>query len=403
MSENVDTPRDAVGPRGSSAASADAGAANAGGTLLFCAFEPSGDAHAAPVVASLLARRPGLAVEAWGGRHLEGAGARLLGETAREGAMGVHALARIRFVRDIVRAASARLAAGDRPDAFVAVDSPAANFPVCRAAKRAGVPVVHLVAPQLWAWAPWRARKLRRRTDLVLCLLPFEPAWLERRGIPARFVGHPRVNRTIEIATPITDAGDPKVGLFPGSRPHEIDANLDWILAAWRAIRDRHAGASAIVAAVDEDAERTLRARIAGADLERLRFAVAASDEVAAWADLAVTVSGTMSLDLAVHGTPMVGLYRVSRLSRLAARLLLTTPYRLLPNVVAGRGIVPEFVPWAGPEGPIVEAALALAGDPERRARQRADLAAVRDAFAGHDPESEAAEAILEVIDHARD
>ena len=195
-------------------------------SILFTAFEPSGDAHAAPVIRELLRAAPNLTVYAWGGPRMREAGATIVEESAVDGTMGVGALGRIAAVRKQIKQID-RWAGQYRVLAHVAVDSPAANFPICKSMRRSGARVIHLVAPQIWAWAGWRIRKLRRVTDLVLCLLPFEEQWFRDRDVPARFIGHPVINRQVD-----EDAihermhglpqGAPRVALFPGSRSHEV-------------------------------------------------------------------------------------------------------------------------------------------------------------------------------------
>ena len=155
------------------------------GTVLFTAFEPSGDAHAAPVVKALRGLAPDLFVAAWGGPKLHEAGATVIERSADDGAMGLSALSRMGAVRRHA-AAIDRWRSQHRVTVHVPVDSPAANFPIARRFKRSGVRVCHLVAPQLWAWGAWRLNKLRRCTDCVLCLLPFEEKWFRDRQISAK-------------------------------------------------------------------------------------------------------------------------------------------------------------------------------------------------------------------------
>ena len=129
--------------------------------LLFTAFEPSGDAHAAPVIQELLRRVPGLKIYAWGGPLMAEAGAHIVQETGLDGAMGLNALAKVSAVRREIRRIR-DWSKAYRVLAHVAVDSPAANFPICKEMKAHGARIVHLVAPQLWAWGGWRVGKLRR-------------------------------------------------------------------------------------------------------------------------------------------------------------------------------------------------------------------------------------------------
>jgi lipid-A-disaccharide synthase len=294
----------------------------------------------------------------------------------------------------------------------VPVDSPAANFPICRRTRAAGARIVHLVAPQLWAWGPWRIGKLRRLTDGVLCLLPFEPAWFAARGVPARFIGHPRLQRPVDeaaVRARAADLGIPgaapgdgrrRLVLLPGSRRHEVERNREDLVRL-------AAGLQRAAAARGEDLAVTCSPTTEAVGRRMLEAAAAVGLDLGVWpgeldavvldADLALLVSGTVSLDVARLGTPMVGVFRVRRASAMIARVLLRTPDRLLPNLVAGERIVPEFVPWAGGLDPIQRAADALLADRDRAERQRAGLAAVLASSSGHDAEDEAAEAVLAV------
>jgi len=330
------------------------------GTVLVTAFEPSGDAHAAPVVAEIRRRAPQVQVVAWGGPKMEAAGATIVERSADDGAMGLSALSRVGAVR-AHQAAISRWASAHRVNVHVPVDSPAANFPVALRMKARGVRVCHLVAPQLWAWAPWRIGKLRRATDCVLCLLPFEEKWFRDRQVPARFIGHPVINRSIasDAATRASELppGAPKILILPGSRSSEVRANLPVLMRV-------HAD---------------LQARIA-------------------WSDMSLCVSGTVSMDLARQAKPMVAVYQVSPISWLGARLLLTTPHRLLPNILAGERIVPEFVPHMGGVAPISKAAEQLLTD-QKRMRASADgLRRVLAMYQGHDPAREAADSVLALL-----
>jgi lipid-A-disaccharide synthase len=371
--------------------------------VLMTAFEPSGDAHAAPVARALREMAPGLRVVAFGGPRMREAGAELLGQTTSKAAMGLSARSKIALVRRTREQLRAWLA-DNEAQAHVAVDSPAANFPICKTTRRAGLRIAHLVGPQLWAWGGWRLGKLRRLTDLVLCLLPFEEAWFAERGVPARFIGHPRLNRDIDAAAIEAKAntlpvGSPKLALLPGSRPQEVRANLDDLLDVFEAVQRVRGETRGLIAAADDETAELIREQAA----ERLNNAAltlsdAGIDAVVHWADFCLCVSGTVTLDVTRHETPMIGLYRVTRFAERVSRVLLRTPHRLLPNVIAGEEVVPEFVPFAGPVDPARNAALALIGDPEAMERQRTALRAIRRRYEGKRPDEEAAKAILELL-----
>jgi lipid-A-disaccharide synthase len=381
------------------------------GTILVTAFEPSGDAHAAPMIRAIRERSPETRILALGGPRMAEAGAEMLEMTVEDAAMGLDALGKIRWLKGILGRLEARLPQV-RPVVHVPVDSPAANFPICRRTRAAGARIVHLVAPQLWAWGPWRIGKLRRLTDGVLCLLPFEPAWFAARGVPARFIGHPRLQRPVDEAAvraraaalgiPGAAPGDGRrrLVLLPGSRRHEVERNREDLvqLAArlQRSAATRGQDLAVTCSPTTEAVGRRMREAAGAVGLD-LGVWPGELDAVVLDADLALLVSGTVSLDVARLGTPMVGVFRVRRASAMIARVLLRTPDRLLPNLVAGERIVPEFVPWAGGLAPIERAAESLLADPALADRQRRRLGDVRASSDGHDAEAEAAEAVLAV------
>jgi len=370
--------------------------------LLFTAFEPSGDEHAAHVIAELKRRRPGLKVYAWGGRRMEAAGATLVERTGDDAVMGLPGLAKIREHARINERVADFLA-GHRVAVHVPVDSPAANFPLCRIAKRAGCRVVHLVAPQIWAWGRWRIHKLRRLTDMVLCLLPFEERFFVRRRVPARFIGHmlfdePLDGAALDRVAAEFPGGPVRLAFMPGSRPAEFRRNFPLILRIFRALRRAYPGAVGVLAATRPGVEAELR-RIAerhGGWPEGLATTVGRTDAVTRWCSLALVKSGTVTLQVARHLRPMVIFYKHSNplFYYLVARVILSTRRFALPNVIAMRTVVPEFVPHFGGPGPIVAAARALIDDEAARRRQTADLADVLARFKGRHASALAADAI---------
>ncbi|MBT8485742.1 MAG: hypothetical protein HKO59_13765 [Phycisphaerales bacterium] len=370
-------------------------------SILFTAFEPSGDAHAAPVIRRLRDKVSGIRIYAWGGPEMEAAGATLVESTVGDAAMGLSALGRVRAVRKQV-AAIRRWSRSYRVLAHVAVDSPAANFPVCKHMREAGARVVHLVAPQLWAWGRWRVKKLRRRTDLVLCLLPFEEQWFNDRDIPARFIGHPRMNRKLDMAALRErmhglPQGAPHVAIFPGSRAHEVRANIRLLVNAYAELQGSHAGLAGVIVAARPELAKIVRKKIRVFP-HGLHMTVGDVDPIIAWSDLCLAVSGTITLDITRQQKPMIGVYRTSVFSWAVAKLLLRTPFRLLPNLVADREIVPEFVPHCGGAMPIFRAANQYLQDSKNAAIQSEELARVCHRFVNKRPAEEAARHIIKVI-----
>jgi lipid-A-disaccharide synthase len=402
------TPRDS-GPQPSATpataaihkAAADAQAMRGQPAILFTAFEPSGDAHAAPVIAELRKVAPHLRVYAWGGAKMEAAGATILGRTADDGAMGFGALKRAAEVRREIKRIKQWIREY-RILAVVVVDSPAANFHVAKAVKRTGARVIHLVAPQLWAWGAGRIRKLRRLTDLVLCLLPFEEQWFNDRDVPARFIGHPTVNRPLDEAELKQHAaglpsGAPHIAIFPGSRSQEAAANIRLLVNAYTELQSRFSGSSGVICAANANIARIVRRKIKVFSTG-LNMVTGQSDAVIWWCDLALTVSGTITLDIARQRKPMVGVYKVGVPTWALSKVILRTPFCLLPNAIAEREIVPEFVPHIGGCMPIVKHAGKYLLDSKNAAIQSEELARVIARFANKNPAEEATKLILKVI-----
>lgn len=389
--------------------------------ILFTGFEPSGDDHASAVIRELKARHPGVRVFAWGGPRMEAAGAEIVERTGQNAVMGLPGLGKILEHRAINKRVAAWLDAN--PVAVhVPVDSPAANFPICALAKKRGAKVVHLVAPQVWAWGKWRVNKLRRLTDFVCCLLPFEERYFKDRHVPAKFVGHPLFDEAPELGALDAElAGYPeppagadwgrKIALMPGSRPKEIERNFPLLIEAFRRLRRDYPDLTGVVAATRADLEPTLRgiARrtpIAPGCADRctdgwpdgVTIASDATDAVTRWCDLALVVSGTVTLQIARQHKPMVIVYKSSRLMYWAiAKWLLSTPYFSLPNLIAGERIVPELIPHFGGPEPIVDGAVALLERPEGAAQQRAALREIAEKYDGTHAARGAAEAIARV------
>ncbi|MEX0886075.1 MAG: hypothetical protein WD009_06510 [Phycisphaeraceae bacterium] len=366
--------------------------------ILFTAFEPSGDALAAVLIAALKQGRPELAIHALGGPRMAAAGAELIEATTDQPVMLLSA-ARQALVH---RARLKRLDAFLRRHpvaAFVPTDSPAANWSVCKLVRRRcpEARIVHLAAPQLWAWAPWRIHKLRRLTDHLLCLLPFEPDWFEQRGVPATFVGHPlfderradavaareaasRGDGPSEVRNPQSELVPPRLALLPGSRSAEVRANAATMLAVACEMERRVPGLVVEVAAADAIRERLMRDmldRVTGPT--QLLITTGRADDVLSRADAALVVSGTATLHAAVHRTPMVVVYRAGWLAWQAiGRWIVSTRTFSLPNLIArgqGRGrVVPEHVPHFGDVGELVRDLEPLVTDAAAREAQRAAL-----------------------------
>lgn len=373
--------------------------------VLFTAFEPSGDEHASAVIAELRVRRPDIAVFAAGGPKMRAAGAQIILDTTHDAVMGLPGIGKVlehrRFNKQIARWLDEHRIALHMP-----VDSPAANFPIARLAKARGVPVFQLVAPQLWAWAPWRIRKTKRLIDKLLCILPFEEEWFRGRGVDAQYVGHPIFGEAfddaaIDAVVATLPAGERRLAILPGSRPGEIEKNYPTMLGAFVELRKRHPGLLGVVAATNE----RLAARIDeinrqrdGGEPEGLQAVIGQANAVIRWSNIAVATSGTVTLRVCRHGRPLVAMFRVNPwLWNMVGRWVIRTPFILLPNIIMGREIIPELAPYSGGPDRLIGALDALLSD---EAAQRAQVGAQRELSAMFGDRN-AARRAAEMIDQA--
>ena len=313
------------------------------------AGEPSGDFLASELIKDIRQYHPDARVTGIGGPNLRAAGCDILFPMEKLAVMGlVEVLGKVREL-SAMRTRLAEHFIRERPDVFIGVDSPDFNLGLERTLRNAGVKTIHYVCPTVWAWRPWRVRKIRQAAQLVLCIFPFEEEFLLRRGVPARYVGHPLAGK-VDIQ-PDTESARRRldlppecltVAILPGSRHGELDRLTGPFLdsAAWLA--GRHDGARFITNAVNDGAERHLRAAAESRGLQLKIVKDSIADTLAA-ASVALVASGTVTLEAMLYKTPMVVAYRMHYLSYWVVRALLKVKYVSLPNLLAGQRLVPEY------------------------------------------------------------
>ncbi|WP_101066353.1 lipid-A-disaccharide synthase [Roseovarius salinarum] len=349
--------------------------------VFLIAGEPSGDRLGAALMRGLGQLAPEVSFEGVGGPLMQAEGMNSLFPMEELSLMGIaEVLPRYpHLVRRKNQVADAVLAA--RPDALITIDSPDFCLRVARRVRaRAPVRTVHYVAPSVWAWRPGRARKMARFIDQVLCLLPFEPPYMEAEGIAADFVGHPVVSEP--VATPAEAAGfRDRHGLtgaevllvLPGSRRGEVALLADRFAETLRQVVARRPGLRVVLPAAPSVApmlHETLRGwpgapvlldptgRDAQAFLAEKRAAFAAADG-------ALAASGTVSLELAAASTPMVVGYDLSWLSRQIIPRMIRVDTLTLVNLVSETRVVPEFIGAACRPAPMAQAVCAMLDAPE--------------------------------------
>jgi lipid-A-disaccharide synthase len=362
--------------------------------------EASGDLYAGALGAALRRRTPDLELFGFGGGHLARAGAELLGDYRRFAVTGLVEAAAV-LPRSWRMLQTLRAAARDRhPDVFVAIDFPDFNFRLLPALSAAGIPIVYYVSPQIWAWRPGRMSYLKRYVSRMLVIFPFEPALYEKAGVPVEFVGHPLVDLAIAATTRDAwlgavglDPTRPVVALLPGSRPNEVSRLLPVLVESSVRIAARVPGVQFVIArapSLDDDL-------FADAGRRGLRVVTGATDDVLQAADAVVTASGTATVQTALHGKPMVIVYRLSPATYALGRSFVRLPHYGMVNLVAGRSIVPELIQDACTPEAVAAEAVSLLTDRGRADRMRQDLTEVQRALGGAGASERAADAVLAV------
>lgn len=317
--------------------------------IFISAGEPSGDLHGSNLVRALKRYDPSVECVGFGGVQMESAGCQLLYPLCR--------LAVMWFLRVFLKAPTfLRLLRQtenyfrkQRPDAVVLIDYPGFNWWVARYARRHNIPVFYFVPPQLWAWAGWRVRKMRRFVNHVLCNLPFEPSWYAARRVKAQFVGHPYFDELaqqrmdMDFLAEQQDRPGTVIALLPGSRDQEIERNLGTVLEAARRIHTVHPETRFLAACLRPDQRRRMEAAFRETGLPAEAW-TGKMPEILHLAHSCIAVSGSVSLEILYHVRPAVVVYRIGWLDLKVSRLFITCPYISLVNMIAGEEMFPEFL-----------------------------------------------------------
>jgi lipid-A-disaccharide synthase len=292
-----------------------------------------------------------------GGPKMAQVGCELLENTTGKAAMIYKAFSQVARFYKIIKHIN-RYLKSNKADLVIVCDSPSFNFHVAKAAKKADIKTLFFVAPQLWAWGGWRIRKLRKRCDKLCCLLPFEQNWFGQRGLDAVFVGNPLLDK-LEIASSRNeqyskfDAKKTRFALMPGSRAAEIDSLWQPMQQIALRLKEKYTEATFITVAIDKKREEILRAaQIPGFECN---YSIDSVNSTARAVDFSIVTSGSATLEVAAAGCPMVIMYQSSRiLWHLFGRWIIKTRYLSLVNILAGRELVPEFMPYFTSIEPIV-------------------------------------------------
>lgn len=319
--------------------------------VLIVAGESSGDLHGARLVRAIRERVSGVKFFGLGGDEMEAEGVEIYRDVVKHAAVGI-----VEGLLSYPRLAStffgfASLARRRKPDVAVLIDFPEFNLRLAKRLKRAGVPVVYYICPQVWAWRTYRVHQMARYVDKSLVILPFEERFYRRYGIDASFVGNPILD-TIESpddvkATLREELGVPEnhklIGLLPGSRRKEVQRLMPIIADAAKLIKARMPDVTFVLGQASRITEKRIRKTL---DCEPFFHISTDVYNVMKSCDLLIVASGTATLEAAIIGTPMVVVYKVSPLTWFLFIGLLNVKNYALCNIVAGSEVVPELIQW---------------------------------------------------------
>jgi lipid-A-disaccharide synthase len=353
---------------------------------MLVAGEASGDLHGADLVQALRKHISHLEVVGLGGERLRAVGMRTVADVADVATVGVvEAAGRLRCLARTYLTLS-RMLRRDRPDLAIFIDFPEFNLRLARVAQRAGIPVFYYIGPQVWAWRRGRVRTVARRVDTLALVFPFEPSLYPQHGVDAEFVGHPLLDRVATTRDrPTTrrryglDPDRTTIALLPGSRGKEVRYMLPRLLEAAAQLH-RERDCQFLLARAGTVDPTEVAAGIARHGVE-VRVVDDDTYNVINASDLVLVASGTATLETALLERPMVIVYRLSPVTYTLARLLVDIPFIGIPNIIAGRQIVPELVQGAATGPRIAAAATKILDDVTLQQTMIQQLAQVRHAL----------------------
>jgi lipid-A-disaccharide synthase len=351
--------------------------------VMIIAGEASGDTHAAEMFQTLRSMRPGLQAYGMGSARMRDAGIELLVDANEISVMGLwEVLLQYRKLKRTLSYLQDEMLRR-RPDLLILVDFVEFNLKLAEAAKQAGIRVLFYVSPQIWAWRPGRIHKIGQKIDMMAVIFPFEVSYYQKAGIPVRYVGHPLVDQVLESrekTVPVRlDGPGPVVGLLPGSRRGEIQRILPVLLESAALLREKHADIQFLLPLAHTLATEDLQPLLDQYPDLPLTLLEGRSHDVMAASDAVMAASGTATLEIALYDVPMVIVYRLATLTYWILKSLVSIDYAGLPNIVAGREVVREFIQGAARPELICEEIDRILTDADYQEKIRADLKEVRE------------------------
>lgn len=372
--------------------------------IMLVSGESSGDQHGANLFLELKKRCPNIQGIGMGGTKMAAAGVHLSYDSSNIGVIGVVEI--MWRYAEIKRALNTmqNLLLEQRPDLLICIDYKEFNFKLASFAKRQGIKILFYISPQIWAWRPGRVAKYGKVIDMMAVIFPFEVPFYTQENVPVRYVGHPSVDTAHAKYSREEDfnrykllLGQPVVGILPGSRIDEINRMLPIMLQAAKLIQKAIPAVQFVLPQADSVADALLQTSFQHSNIQVKNIKNQLHDTVQC-CDAVMTVSGTATLEIALLKVPMLIAYKLSTLSYLMAKILVDTKFIGLPNIIAGKSIVKEFIQYAATPQNMAQEMLRLLQDKQYTQTIRDELQAVKITIGAGGGSENMAELVVEML-----
>ena len=381
--------------------------------VMIIAGETSGDHHGAKLVRAIRAKNKNIFFCGIGGQALKDAGARIVVDISKIASIGITEVISKIPALFMAFTIAKRLIKTLRPDLIILIDYPEFNFKIAAVSKKFKIPVLYYISPQIWAWRSGRIKMIKKLVDHMAVIFPFEKDYYSRRNVPVTFVGHPLLDDNLIQKTPglikcagpsnteLSKNGCIVIGLLPGSRYSELARHLPVMINAAELLKKRLEKVKFIISIAPSVEKEYVKAAIkrqsATVDFELETGCV---DKVFERSDFVVTASGTVTLQAAIAGIPMVIIYKVSGLSYWLGRALIQVKNVGIVNLIAGKSIVPELLQSKASAENIADEVSKMLSNPLRLENLKNELVGLRDMLGGEGASESVAQIAINMLGH---
>ena len=350
---------------------------------MIIAGEASGDIHGARLVSAMKGRNKDLYFCGIGGDALRDAGVEIIQDASTLAVVGITEVFSKVFSLVKGMAGSKRLLKNLKPGLLILIDFPDFNLKVAATAKKLGIPVLYYISPQVWAWRQGRVKKIKELVNHLAVILPFEEEFFRKHGVPVSYVGHPLLDGDLPPVNLNEKKDTTVIGLLPGSRDSEIARHLPVMLEAASLIikkMNRIKIAVSLAPTVKREYVEKIIGKHCAYDYDIISGGAA---QILKICTLVVAASGTVTLEAAIAGVPMVIIYKVSPVSYRLGKAMINVPNICLVNLIAGREIVPELIQDRATPANIADEVLKILGNSGKIESMRNELIGIRNLLGG--------------------